>query len=102
MRFTSVMAEIAELADKAGLPVDKFCKAATVLEEKQAALDKARQSQPEEKELIYKAIEEMDGHLSVDTPVSDILARAGVRSVQGTRSVATRGVKQYLLTHVKA
>lgn len=94
--------ELGGLAEQAGLPLDKFVKVLTVLNSHQLAEQSERRANPEEKEAISKAIAALNGELSADLPVSDILAKAGVRKAQGTAGFAKREVKRMLeITHQK-
>lgn len=94
--------ELAGLAKKAELPMDKFVRTLAVLDEHEMEQQTERRANPEEKEAITKALTELNGELSSDLPVSEILARAGVRKAQGTASFAKREVKRMLeITHIK-
>jgi hypothetical protein len=86
--------ELSGLAEKAGLPMDKFVRTLAVLDEHEMAQQSERRANPEEKEAITKILAGLDGELTPDIAVSDILARAGVRKAQGTTSFAKREVKR--------
>lgn len=66
------------------------------------AMDQASKSErratDEEKATIHATVKGLDGELTPDLPELDILARAGVRNAQGTRSYARREKKIALLT----
>ena len=94
--------ELGGLAEQAGLPLDKFVKVLTVLNGHQLAEQSERRARSEEKEAISKAIASLNGELSSDIAVSDILAKAGVRKSQGTAGFAKREAKRVLeIAHQK-
>lgn len=98
--IVAASAEIEKLSEKAGLPIDKFIKAATVLRERELFEQSNRRSTDDEKAAIMKYLGDLNGSISPDLPVGDILAGAGVRKVQGTMSFASRELKRVLqITH---
>jgi hypothetical protein len=64
--------------------------------DQQSKLD--RRATDEEKATIHATVTGLDGELTPQMPEIDILARAGVRNAQGTRSYARREKKIALLT----
>lgn len=98
--IVAVSAEIEKLSEEAGLPVDKFIKAATVIRKRELDEQSLRRSTDEEKAAITKQLDALNGNLSADVTIDDILIGAGVRKVQGTKSFASRELKRVLqLTH---
>ena len=92
--------ELNSLAKKADLPFDKYIKALSVTQEHEEALQNERRACPAEKEAIAKTLAELNGQLSPDLPVGEILSRAGVRRAQGTVSFVKREVRRLLeITH---
>jgi hypothetical protein len=95
--FSKVLVTAKRLADEAGQPLDKFLAAATVLEKYNLEQLQARQATSDEKAAILRALDSINGAISEDLPITDILASAGVRSIQGTKSFARYQVKRLLI-----
>lgn len=103
MRYTEVISDIKDMADEAGLGVDKFMASAVVLEKRQKAEEARRRSTPEEKSSIDSFLNALNGQiLNEDISVSDVLLKAGVPKKQGTSAYARSGIKKLQLTYAPA
>lgn len=100
MDFNKIITQIQGEADEAGLNPEKYMKAVAVRQAHQVAEETARRASEDDKEKIKAELTRRDGELTIDTPISEILAMAGVRKVQGTSSFTRQEVRR-LLTHHK-
>lgn len=96
MNLLNAATELQRLARKAELPYEKYVNALATYDEYEKAQRDERRAHPAEKDAITRAVSELNGELSPDQSVSDVLHRAGVRTAQGTRSFAKREVKRVL------
>jgi hypothetical protein len=94
--FSKVLVTAKRLAEEAGQPLDKFLTTAFVLEKYKLEQEQARQATTDEKETILKALDSMNGAISEDLPLADILTSAGVRNVQGTKSFLRYQIRKLL------
>lgn len=100
MRLTQLMAKVDRLAKKAGVSFKDFVATGIVIEEDQQLEEQARRASDEEKLAITAFAEQLDGAiLDGDITADDLLHKAGIRQIQGTRMVATREIKRLRLMH---
>lgn len=102
MNLLNAATELGGVAKEAGLPLDKLVHVLSVLDARQTAEQNERRAMPAEKEAIAKALGDLNGAITPDLPISEILARAGVRKAQGTSAYAKRELKNALLTFNKS
>lgn len=94
--------ELKSLADKAGQSIDAYITAIAVQEQHDKELSEQRRASADEKTKISQYLDSLS-NVNREMSAADIVAAAGVRKVQGTKSFATRELKRVLqLTHKKA
>lgn len=97
--LTHAIAEIKDLANKAGVSTDQFISAASVLDAREQEINAARRASPENRQGIDSYLETINGAINPDLAASEICRHAGVPFNRGTSQYATRA-KQRLIAHM--
>ena len=99
--LTHAIAEIKDLAVKAGVSNDQFINSIVVMEARQEEINASRRASPDDRAAIDAYLKNIDGALNPDLSASDILMHAGVPKKRGTAQYATRA-KQRLLADLRS
>lgn len=87
------------MAAHAEMTIDKFMSAIAEYDSFRRKQHDARASNEEERTAIINQLKSLNGALSPDTPIMDVLANAGVRRNIGTAIFARKELQRQLLTH---